>query len=66
MVGSPSSFSGVRILSICLSGNDDFPLAKVECLQGDGTLIERAREKSIPYKDMDKKKLTPLEDGQKE
>ena len=30
--GSPSSFYGVRILFVCLSGNDDFPLAKVECL----------------------------------
>ena len=35
--------AGVRLLftvfascCVCLSGNDDFPLAKVECLQGDG------------------------------
>ena len=34
--GSPSSFYGVRILSVCLSGNDDFSLAKVECLPADG------------------------------
>ena len=28
-------------------------------------LFQRAKEKSIPYKDTGKKKLTPLEDGQK-
>ena len=34
--GSPSSFNGVRVLTVISQGNDDFPLAKVECLPGDG------------------------------
>ena len=36
VVRSPSSFYGVRVLTVISTGNDDFPLAKVECLQGDG------------------------------